>query len=130
VTDYVSLPEAAAIAADMGLHVRDLGLLSSALARPESAMFGVEAYTDLHTKAAALMSSLAQNHPFFDGNKRFSWVCTLTFLEHNGARVEMPTNEAFDFVLAVAQSKIGIPDIADRFRRFTVDTGAGPTPLG
>ncbi|RKT31527.1 hypothetical protein DEU34_2597 [Microbacterium sp. AG1240] len=45
-TEYVGLPEAAAIAADMGLHVRDLGLLSSALARPESAMFGVEAYPD------------------------------------------------------------------------------------
>ena len=32
-------------------------------------MFGVEAYPDLFAKAAALMSSLAQNHPFFDGNK-------------------------------------------------------------
>lgn len=120
-TAYVGLPEAAAIAADMGLHVRDLGLLSSALARPESAMFAVEAYPDLHKKAAALMSSLAQNHPFFDGNKRFSWVCTLTFLELNGARVEMPTDEAFDFVLAVAQSEIDIPETAARLRRFTVD---------
>jgi death-on-curing protein len=128
VTGYLGLTEAAAIAADMGLHVRDLGLLSSALARPESAMFGVEAYTDLHTKAAALMSSLAQNHPFFDGNKRFSWVCTLTFLEHNGARVEMPTDDAFEFVLAVAQSKIEITEIADHFRRFSVDIDRGLSP--
>jgi death-on-curing protein len=112
VTEYLHLPEAAAIAADMGLHVRDLGLLSSALARPESAMFSVEAYPDLFAKAAALMSSLAQNHPFFDGNKRFSWVATLTFLELNGTVIDMPLDDAFDFVLNVAQSKIDLPEIA------------------
>jgi death on curing protein len=123
---YVGLPEAAAIAADMGLHVRDLGLLSSALARPESAMFGVEAYPDLHEKAAALMSSLAQNPPFFDGNKRFSWVCTLTFLELNGIRIDMPTDNAFPFVLAVAQSKIDVPEIAERLRASTIDDSAEP----
>lgn len=115
-TEYLGLPEAAAIAADMGLHVRDLGLLSSALARPESSMFGVEAYPDLLFKAAALISSLAQNHPFFDGNKRFSWVCTLTFLEMNGIRIDMPTDEAFDLVLSIAQSRVDIGEIAHRLR--------------
>lgn len=115
-TEYLRLPEAAAIAADMSLHVRDLGLLSSALARPESAMFGVEAYPDLFTKAAALMSSLAQNHPFFDGNKRFSWVATLTFLELNGASVDMSTEDAFQFVLNVAQSRVEVPEIAGILR--------------
>jgi death on curing protein len=122
VTDYVGLAEAAQIASDMGLHVRDLGLLSSALARPESSMFGVEAYPDLFQKAAALMSSLAQNPPFFDGNKRFSWVCTLTFLEFNGVRVDMPVDEAFDLVLAVAQSRLDLPEIAEAFRTH-VDRG-------
>ena len=114
--DYLRLPEAAAIAAEMGLHVRDLGLLSSALARPESAMFGIEAYPDIFTKAAALMSSLAQSHPFFDGNKRFSWVATLTFLELNGVVIDMPVDDAFAFVLDVAQSRIDVPQIAATFR--------------
>ncbi|MFB7892024.1 type II toxin-antitoxin system death-on-curing family toxin [Microbacterium sp. NPDC056044] len=118
-TEYLRLPEAAAIAADMGLHVRDLGLLSSALARPESAMFGVEAYPDLFAKAAALMSSLAQNHPFFDDNKRFSWVATLTSLELNDAIVEMPTDVAFEFVLNVAQSRLDVAEIAEILRAAT-----------
>ncbi|GAA1922043.1 hypothetical protein GCM10009775_13110 [Microbacterium aoyamense] len=115
-TDYLELPQAAAIAADMGLHVRDLGLLSSALARPSSSMFGIEAYVDIFDKAAALMSSLAQNHPFFDGNKRFSWVATLTFLELNGHVVVMSTDDAFELVLDVAQSRLEVLEIAARFR--------------
>lgn len=115
-TEYLDLLQAGAIAADMDLHVRDLGLLSSALARPQSAMFGVEAYPDLFAKAAALMSSLAQNHPFFDGNKRFCWVATLTFLELNDVVVDMPVDAAFDLVLDAAQSRVDIPMIAERFR--------------
>jgi len=111
-TEYLDLPLAATIAADMGLHIRDLGLLSSALARPSSQMFGVEAYPDLQGKAAALISSLAQNHPFFDGNKRFSWVATLTFLEMNGQRLDMETDEAFELVLEVAQSRIELEPLA------------------
>lgn len=111
-TVYLDLPQAAAIAADMGLHVRDVGLLSSAVARPESSMFGVEAYPDLFVKAAALFSSLAQNHPFFDGNKRFAWVATLTFLELNGVVIDMTTDSAFELVLNVAQSRLDLDAIA------------------
>ena len=111
-TVYLDLPQAAAIAADMGLHVRDVGLLSSAVARPESSMFGVEAYPDLFVKAAALFSSLAQNHPFFDGNRRFAWVTTLTFLELNGVVIDMTTDSAFELVLNVAQSRLDLDAIA------------------
>lgn len=117
---YLDLPQAVAIAADMGLHLRDIGLLSSAIARPETAMFGVDAYPELHEKAAALFSSLAQNHPFFDGNKRFSWVATLTFLELNGLRVDMPVDTAFELVLAVAQGQTALDEIADALSRHSV----------
>ena len=83
-------------------------------------MFGVEAYPGLPEKAAALFSSLAQNHPFFDGNKRFSWIATLTFLELNGVRVDMPVDAAFELVLAVAQGQIALDEIADTLRRHSV----------
>ena len=115
-TRYIELPHAVGMIEALGLHVRDLGLLSSALARPSSSMFGTEAYPDLYLKAAALMSSLGQNHPLFDGNKRFSWVATLTFFEFNGVRIDMPTDEAFDLVLAVAQSRLDLGEIAEIFR--------------
>ncbi|CAN7453287.1 type II toxin-antitoxin system death-on-curing family toxin [Microbacterium sp. LjRoot45] len=119
-TIYLDLPQAVAIAASMDLRLRDIGLLSSAIARPESAMFGVEAYADVFLKAGALFSSLAQNHAFFDGNKRFAWVTTLTFLELNGIRTDMPLEEAFDLVLAVAQGHAGLAQIAGALRRRSV----------
>jgi death on curing protein len=113
-TTFLELPQGLAVAKSLGFHVRDSGLLASALARPAAGMFGVDAYPELELKAAALFSSLAQNHPLFDGNKRFAWVLTLTFLEMNGAAVEMPTDEAFELVLAVAQSALELQEIAAR----------------
>ena len=64
--------------------VRDLGLLQSAMARPQATFDGADLYPDLCQKAAALMASLAQNHPFVDGNKRTALVMALTFLRING----------------------------------------------
>ena len=56
-TVYVELPHAVGVLEALGLHVRDIGLLSSALARPSSSTFGTEAYPELEVKAAALLSS-------------------------------------------------------------------------
>ena len=115
-TRYVELPHAVGVTEELGLHIRDIGLLSSALARPSSSMFGVEAYPDLEVKAASLLSSLSQNHPLFDGNKRFSWVLTLTFLEMNGVLIDMDTELAFDLILRTAQSKATLDEIAALLR--------------
>ncbi|MBS1905808.1 MAG: type II toxin-antitoxin system death-on-curing family toxin [Actinobacteria bacterium] len=109
---YVELPQSVGVLDALGLKIRDIGLLSSALARPASSMFGVEAYPEIEVKAAALMSSLAQNHPLYDGNKRFCWILTLTFLELNGIRIDMDTDTAFDLVLGTAQSRLDLPEIA------------------
>lgn len=46
--------------------VRDLGLLSSAAARPATVAFGVEAYEDVWTKAGALLHSVVLNHATVD----------------------------------------------------------------
>ena len=64
--------------------VRDLGLLESALYRPQSGY-----YEDLVTMAAALFESLLMNHPFVDGNKRVAFFATDVFLRLNGFRLEV-----------------------------------------
>jgi death-on-curing protein len=79
-------------------RVRDMGLLSSAAARPATVAFGVEAYEDLWTKAGALLQSLVLNHALLDGNKRLAWVATRVFLDLNGvppAVVDVDRAEAF-----------------------------------
>jgi len=121
VTEYLEPEQAIAVVEHLGLHVRDRGLLFSAIARPGASMFGVDAYPALEAKAAALFSSLAQNHPLFDGNKRLSLYLTFAFLRINGRRVTFTNDEAFDLVLDVAQSRIELGDLAERIRRHTAD---------
>ena len=77
-------------------------------------MFGEVAYPTLELKAAALFSSVAQNHALVDGNKRLSLYITFTFLRINGRRMTLTNDEAFDLVLGVAQSKLDLPTIAER----------------
>ncbi|MCI4659069.1 type II toxin-antitoxin system death-on-curing family toxin [Cryobacterium zhongshanensis] len=118
--EYIEPEQALAVVAHLGLHIRDQGLLFSALARPSAGMFGEDAYATLELKAAALMSSLAQNHPLFDGNKRLSWILTLAFLRLNGFRVVMSTDDAFHFVISVAQSELDLDGIATMLARHVV----------
>lgn len=115
-TEYIEPEQALAVIERLGLHVRDRGLLFSALARPAASMFGEEAYKTVEHKAAALFSSLAQNHPLFDGNKRLSLYLTFAFLRINGRQVTYTNDEAFDLVLAVAQSRLDLDEIAGSLR--------------
>nr|ACO88856.1 putative death-on-curing protein [Microbacterium sp. MA1] len=98
------------------LIVRDEGLLQAAVARPLTSVFGVEAYPNLWDKAAALMHSLARNHPFVDGNKRTSWASANVFLHINGIMptVDLDVDRAEVFVNDVAKGVIDEwADIAD-----------------
>lgn len=68
-----------------GIHgIRDEGLLQSAVFRPQ-----IGYYKSLAEEAAALMESLANNHPFLDGNKRISFAAMHTFLLANGFDLEV-----------------------------------------
>jgi death-on-curing protein len=123
VTDYLDLDDvlaAAAVAlAPAQVRIRDVGLLESALARPQASVFGEDAYADLHTKAAALLESLARNHALIDGNKRLAWTAMRLFLALNGADVRVPTPKVGDeFVRAVAQGQVALADVAERLRAW------------
>ncbi|MFE6761884.1 type II toxin-antitoxin system death-on-curing family toxin [Streptomyces sp. NPDC057689] len=87
---------------DMQIVLRDAGLLESAVHRPSASMFGEEAYPDVLDKAAALLQSLAVNHPFFDGNKRTAWLSCVTFLAMNGVDLRPDIDAAERLVIAVA----------------------------
>ncbi|HNP15970.1 MAG TPA: type II toxin-antitoxin system death-on-curing family toxin [Terrimesophilobacter sp.] len=116
-TTYLDPEQGLAVLARLGLHVRDEGLFFSALARPSTSAFGNDAYDSLELKAAALMSSLAQNHALFDGNKRTSWVIAVAFLNINGWDLKMSEDEKFDLILAVAEGEIALEELAETFSR-------------
>ncbi|OKJ55463.1 type II toxin-antitoxin system death-on-curing family toxin [Streptomyces sp. CB02115] len=87
---------------DMQIVLRDAGLLESAAHRPSAAMFGEEAYPDLIDKAAALLQSLADNHPLFDGNRRTAWLSCVTVLAMNGVELRPDIDAAERLVIDVA----------------------------
>ncbi|MEU9556990.1 type II toxin-antitoxin system death-on-curing family toxin [Streptomyces fumanus] len=120
-THYLTLSELLHLAKRLGAEeVRDYGLLDSALARPQSSVFGQDAYPDLWQKAAALMESLARNHALVDGNKRLSWYATWVFLHVNGHPLDadFDVDEAERFVLDVCQGALDVPKIAAGLLRF------------
>ena len=93
--------------------IRDVGLLSSAAARPQASAFDEDAYPDLLTKAAALLHSIVKNHALIDGNKRLGWLATAVFLELNAVEVTQAANDAvYDFVISVTVGSDDIDDIA------------------
>ena len=67
--------------------LRDLGLLSSAVARPQATFDGQDLYPDLFSKTAALMDSLVRNHAFIDGNKRVGITAAGLFLRIHGRQL-------------------------------------------
>ena len=60
--------------------IRDLSLLSSAIAIPQSTFDGSYLHNDLFDMASAYIFHICQNHPFVDGNKRVALVSGLIFL--------------------------------------------------
>ena len=96
----------ARIAVGGPIELRDVGLLESAVHRPRASVLGRDAYPDLFSKAAALLHSLAGNHPLVDGNKRLAWLATYVFLAKNGTIVDADEDAAYEFVMAVAGGSI------------------------
>jgi death on curing protein len=107
-----------------GLKIRDLGLLDSALHRPQSGFGGFEAYATIELKAAALLHSTAKNHALFDGNKRLAWMACDVFLARHGLTSGLSQEEAIAFMLAVAGSDDGmvVEDVAEGLR-IVADVG-------
>jgi death-on-curing protein len=101
-----------------GAHgVRDLASLESAVARPQAAFEDRDLYPDVFTKAAALLDSLINNHPFVDGNKRTGVSAAALFLRANGWRLAAGNADLESFTLEVATSHLEVPTIAEWLRR-------------
>ncbi len=102
--------------------VVSIGLLGSAAARPQTTVFGADAYHDLFTKAAALLHSIVSTHALVDGNKRLGWLATAVFFDINGFSVTAISNDDVDdLVIDVAANHADVDHIASELRRLTGD---------
>lgn len=113
---YLTLEDLLQLTLDLGAGpVRDVGLLDSAAARPQSSVFGEDAYPTLHGKAAAMLHSICRNHALVDGNKRLAWHAAMVFLALNGVEVNLTHDEAFELVMRVAEGTADVAEIAAAF---------------
>ena len=99
--------------------LRDLGLLESAVMRPQQTFAGKDLYPTLEVKAAALVHSLFLNHMFVDGNKRTATISRIEFLIFNKRKFTATNKEIVDFALWVENEKPTLEKIASWIKEHT-----------
>lgn len=112
VTDVVRVNESR-----VGPHnLADFGLLESAVLRPQTSVFGSDAYPSIHEKAAAFFHSLIRNHAFVDGNKRTAVIAVYVFYRMNGWQLRAADIDIVNLALEVAEGSLDVPELANRFK--------------
>jgi death on curing protein len=94
------------------LGVRDMQALLGCLERPKTSIGGQEMFPTLFLKAAAVIESIARNHPFIDGNKRTSYLVGMELLAINGYLLEPEQGEIERFMLWIVTEKPPLESIA------------------
>ncbi len=123
---YLSIDEVLAIHIKMvdkfgGSHgIRDLGLVESAVARPQASFGGQDLYENIFDKAAALLQSLLKNHPFVDGNKRTALTSAISFIEINGFSLNKTHQEGVEFSVAIDNQHLSIEQISKWLKEHSV----------
>jgi death-on-curing protein len=116
--DYLTLDDLIEIGTALipGFKIRDIGLLESAALRPQTTVYGEDAYTEFIDKAAALMHSLARNHCLVDGNKRLAWAATRTFCLMNSYDLKLTVDDAERIVVDTARGSLDVEQLVEQLR--------------
>jgi death-on-curing protein len=115
---FLTLDEALGLHADQirsyggSSGLRDLGLLQSALAMPETSFDGEFLHGTLFEMAAAYLFHIARKHPFVDGNKRTALMCALVFLGLNSKRLDAESEALYALVDGVAAGSVDKAEVS------------------
>jgi death-on-curing protein len=99
--------------------VRDIGLLESALARPENLFAYSEKAPSLAQLAASYAKGIVANHPFLDGNKRTAFIVSVTFLLLNGLKLTAAKEDRVLTFWGLADGSLSEEQLAEWFERWT-----------
>ena len=95
--------------------LRDAGLLTSALDRPQNILAYREG-ADVFALAAAYAFGIIKNHPFVDGNKRVGYIAMRLFLKLNGIDFVATPAEKYSVIIGLAAGNISEKELADWLR--------------
>ena len=96
--------------------IRDISLLSSAVAMPYATFSGEYLHRDIYEMAAAYAFHICQNHAFIDGNKRTALASSLVFLELNGISIADPEEKLYEALMNIASGKSSKESFAEILR--------------
>ena len=96
--------------------LRDMGLLQSALARPQW-LYEFNPDADAHRFAAAYAYGIVKNHPFVDGNKRLGFLAAYVFLRLNGWHLAATQADIVRVMVALANGKLDEAEFAGWLRQ-------------
>lgn len=91
--------------------IRDLGLLESALARPFATFDNNDLYLNPVDKAAAILESIAINHPFIDGNKRTAYTLMRLILLEYQFDIIASQEDKYNLVISVSTGEFRFDEI-------------------
>ena len=98
--------------------IRDINLLSSAIAMPHASFHGEYLHNGIYEMAAAYAFHIGRNHPFVDGNKRTALVVALVFLELNGISISDVQGNLYDAMLDISTGKLNKSEFASILRKL------------
>ncbi len=116
---FLTLAEAVEIHSDQikryggSQGIRDMNLLSSAIAMPHASFHGEFLHNNIYEMAAAYAFHISKNHPFVDGNKRTALASTLVFLELNGINISDPKGRLYEDMLGLTEGKLKKDEFAE-----------------
>jgi len=100
--------------------IRDQNILASALGAPRQTWDYTQ---DIYQSAAQYCFSIANNHPFLDGNKRTATACMLIFLVKNGLKPTMSNDDLYQWVIEITINKMQRDELAEHLRHSTEKIG-------
>lgn len=98
--------------------IRDINLLSSAIAMPHASFHGEYLHNDICEMAAAYAFHISKNHPFVDGNKRTALVSALVFPELNGISISDSQGKLYYAMLDLSTGKLNKSEFASILRKL------------
>lgn len=117
--EYLTLDDVLALIDDLKVGpLRDVGLLDSAVRRPQATVFGMDAYPEIDHKGAVLLESMVRNHVLIDGNKRIGWLATVVFYGLNDIGLEAPDDDAYDLVISMASGALTYEEAGEHLARW------------
>lgn len=99
--------------------IRDMNLLSSAVAEPYASFGGQFLHSDIFEMASVYAYHLSKNHPFIDGNKRTALASALIFLELNGISITDTKGELYDAMIRLVTGNLSKADFSSILKRLS-----------